>query len=94
LHTTAIEARHPALRDVIDHQALAAERINTHDELLTSLVTVALGRASMQQNRDVRKISSWVTIASVPTMLGAVYGMNFDHMPELHWTWSHPPCSV
>ncbi|MCW2735344.1 MAG: hypothetical protein JWR13_6160, partial [Mycobacterium sp.] len=78
------------LRDVIDHQTLAAERINTYDELLTSLVTAALARTSIQQNLDLRKISARVAIASVPTMLAAIYGMNFEHMPELHWTWGYP----
>ena len=78
------------LHDVIDHQSVAAERINTYDVLLTSLVTAAVARAGMQQNLDLRKISSWVAIASVPTMIGAVYGMNFDHMPELHWAWGYP----
>jgi magnesium transporter len=78
------------LRDVIDHQTVAAERINSYDELLTSLVTAALARASMQQNLDVRKISAWVAIVSVPTMLAAIYGMNFEHMPELKWTWGYP----
>jgi magnesium transporter len=78
------------LPDVIDHQTVAAERINSYDELLTSLVTAALARASMQQNLDVRKISAWVAIVSVPTMLAAIYGMNFEHMPELHWRWGYP----
>jgi magnesium transporter len=78
------------LRDVIDHQTVAAERINGYDELLTSLVTAALARVGMQQNLDLRKISAWVAIASVPTMLAAIYGMNFEHMPELRWTWGYP----
>jgi magnesium transporter len=78
------------LRDVIDHQSLAADRINSHDELLTSLVQAALARAGMQQNLDLRKISSWVAIVSVPTMLAAIYGMNFEKMPELRWTWGYP----
>jgi magnesium transporter len=78
------------LRDVINHQTMAAERINTYDELLTSLVTAALARTSMQQNLDLRKISAWVAIASVPTMLAAIFGMNFEHMPELRWTWGYP----
>jgi magnesium transporter len=78
------------LRDVIDHQTLAAERINSYDELLTSLLTAALARTGMQQNLDLRKISSWVAIVSVPTMLAAIFGMNFEHMPELQWTWGYP----
>ncbi|MET0699595.1 MAG: magnesium/cobalt transporter CorA [Mycobacterium sp.] len=77
-------------RDVIDHQSLAAERIDSYDELLTSLVQAALARASMQQNLDLRKISAWVAIVSVPTMVAAIYGMNFDHMPELRWVWGYP----
>jgi len=78
------------LRDVIDHQLLAAERINGYDELLTSLLAAASARVEGQQNLDVRKISAWVAIASVPTMLASIYGMNFAHMPELHWTWGYP----
>jgi magnesium transporter len=37
-----------------------------------------------------RKISAWVAIAAVPTMLAGIYGMNFDNMPELHWTFGYP----
>ena len=37
-----------------------------------------------------RKISAWVAIAAVPTMVAGIYGMNFDHMPELRWTWGYP----
>jgi len=44
----------------------------------------------MQQNVDMRKISAWVAIAAVPTALAGIYGMNFEHMPELHWTWGYP----
>ena len=44
----------------------------------------------MQQNIDMRKISAWVAIAAVPTAMAGIYGMNFDYMPELHWTWGYP----
>jgi magnesium transporter len=37
-----------------------------------------------------RKISAWVAIAVVPTMLAGVYGMNFEQMPELSWTYGYP----
>jgi magnesium transporter len=39
---------------------------------------------------DMRKIAAWVALAAVPTMLAAIYGMNFDDMPELHWAWGYP----
>jgi magnesium transporter len=44
----------------------------------------------MQQNADMRKISAWVAIVAVPTMIAGIYGMNFDHMPELGWTFGYP----
>jgi magnesium transporter len=78
------------LRDVMDHQAQAAERITVYDEMLSSLVQAELAKVGMQQNTDMRKISSWVAIAAVPTAIAGVYGMNFEHMPELQWTWGYP----
>ena len=50
----------------------------------------ALAKVGMQQNTDMRKISAWVAIAAVPTMIAGIYGMNFDHMPELKWPYSYP----
>jgi magnesium transporter len=44
----------------------------------------------MQQNEDMRKISAWVAIAAVPTMVAGIYGMNFNHMPELEWRYGYP----
>ena len=82
------------MRDVIDHQTHAADRINSYDELLSSLVQAAQARVGMQQNTDMRKISAWVAIAAVPTMIAGVYGMNFQYMPELTWRWGYPAVLV
>ena len=78
------------MRDVLDHQIQASDRITSYDEMLSSLVNAALGKVAMQQNVDMRKISAWVAIAAVPTAIAGIYGMNFDHMPELHWAWGYP----
>lgn len=78
------------MRDVLDHQTQAADRIASYDEMLSSLVQAALAKVGMQQNVDMRKISAWVAIAAVPTMIAGIYGMNFEHMPELSWTWGYP----
>ena len=43
----------------------------------------------MEQNADMRKISAWVAIAAMPTMIAGIYGMNFDNMPELHWHYGY-----
>lgn len=71
-------------RDVEDHLATVSERVSSYDELLTTLVDAALAKITMQQNHDMRKITAWVAIISVPTMIAGIYGMNFDYMPELH----------
>jgi magnesium transporter len=49
-----------------------------------------LTQISVRQNDDMRKISAWVAIAVVPTMIAGIYGMNFDHMPELRWRFGYP----
>jgi magnesium transporter len=43
----------------------------------------------VQQNNDMRKISAWVAIAALPTMVAGIYGMNFDYMPELRWHYGY-----
>jgi magnesium transporter len=53
-------------------------------------VTANLARVSVLQNEDMRKISAWVAIAALPTMVAGIYGMNFDNMPELHQPWGYP----
>jgi magnesium transporter len=49
-----------------------------------------LTEASMDQNEEVKKISAWAAILFAPTLIGTVYGMNFDSMPELHWRLGYP----
>ncbi|MCR3750456.1 CorA-like Mg2+ transporter protein [Lentzea californiensis] len=77
-------------RDVNDHLTTVTERVVSFDELLTTLVDATLAKVSLQRNNDMRKISSWVAIIAVPTMIVGVYGMNFDHMPELGWRYGCP----
>lgn len=78
------------MSDVLDHQSLAADRIASYDEMLSSLVQAALAKVGMQENLDMRKISAWAAMAAVPTMIAGIYGMNFENMPELTWQWGYP----
>jgi magnesium transporter len=77
-------------RDVDDHLTTVSDRVASFDELLTTLVDATLAKISLQQNTDMRKITSWAAIIAVPTMVVGVYGMNFDFMPELHWRFGYP----
>ncbi|PWI19078.1 magnesium and cobalt transport protein CorA [Streptomyces sp. Act143] len=77
-------------RDVSDHLLRAKEQIAAFDELLNSILQAHLAQVTVAQNEDMRKITAWAAIVAVPTMVCGVYGMNFEHMPELHWTFGYP----
>ncbi|MBZ5739914.1 magnesium and cobalt transport protein CorA [Nocardioides mangrovi] len=92
------------LRDVEDHLTQVIEQVDGFRQLLRDILTVnatlvaqrqneemrALSEASIEQNDDVKRISAWAAILFAPTLVGTVYGMNFDHMPELHWAAGYP----
>lgn len=79
---------------LLDRLVSTVERIDrnldAHDDLLSDMLSVHLSQVSVRQNEDMRKISAWAAILVFPTIVGGVYGMNFDHMPELHWTLGYP----
>ncbi len=68
-------------RELADHHTEAAEAVAAFDEVLTSILQAGLARASVADNEDMRKISSWVAIVAVPTMIAGIYGMNFTYAP-------------
>lgn len=76
------EIRH-YFRDVQDHHTQVAAEVAALDEQVTSLVHAAVAMIGVRQNTDMRRISAWVAMAAVPTMIAGIYGMNFEHMPEL-----------
>ncbi|WP_149258240.1 magnesium/cobalt transporter CorA [Actinomadura sp. K4S16] len=77
-------------RDVLDHLLRVDGQVDSHNELLNSVLTAHLALLGKRQNEDMRKISAWAAIIAVPTAIAGIYGMNFDHMPELHWTIGYP----
>jgi len=96
------------LRDVADHVTRVVERVDGFRALLQNALTVnatlvaqqqndemrAMTETSLAQNEEVKKISAWAAILFAPTLVGTVYGMNFDNMPELHWQFGYPMAVV
>jgi len=80
----------PFFRDVSDHLARVNDSVEGLDRLVSDVLSAHLAQMSVRQNDDMRKISAWAAMAAVPTMIAGIYGMNFDHMPELHWVWAYP----
>ncbi len=95
---------HRHLRDVLDHTLRVVERGDAFRQLLQNALTVHstlvaqrqndemrhLSETSLAQSEEVKKISSWAAILFAPTLVGTIYGMNFDIMPELHWSLGYP----
>jgi magnesium transporter len=77
-------------RDVDDHLHRVEARIEIQRDLLSDVLQVNLSHISVQQNDDMRRIASWAAIAAVPTLLAGIWGMNFEHMPELDKVWGYP----
>ncbi|MFF8017648.1 magnesium/cobalt transporter CorA [Streptomyces sp. NPDC007929] len=80
----------PFFRDVSDHLTRVNDSVENLDRLVSDILSAHLAQMSVRQNDDMRKISAWAAMAAIPTMLAGVYGMNFEHMPELRWVWSYP----
>jgi magnesium transporter len=85
------------LRDVQDHALRIQEQADAFRELLHNILNVnltletkALSEAANTTNDEVKKISAWAAILFAPTLVGTIYGMNFDHMPELGWLVGYP----
>ncbi|WP_338673906.1 magnesium and cobalt transport protein CorA [Streptomyces sp. SCSIO 30461] len=92
------------LRDVADHVTHTSERVDGFRQALADILAVnttlvtqqqnaemrALAEAGFEQNEEIKKISSWAAILFAPTLVGTVYGMNFQNMPELHWGFGYP----
>lgn len=77
-------------RDVCDHLVRDIEQTQGFSELLTSVLSANVAQLSIRANQDMRKISAWLAVIAVPTMIFGLYGMNFDEMPELRWELGYP----
>jgi len=76
-------------QDLGEHILRVNEQVENQDQLLSTVLMASMSRQALQQNEDTRKISAWVAIAAVPTMIAGIYGMNFDSMPELSWQYGY-----
>ena len=85
---------HPEIReyfrDVNDHLIRTRDQLDAMRDLLAGSLQANLAQVAVRQNDDVRRISAWVAIIAVPTAIAGIYGMNFEHMPELRWELGYP----
>jgi magnesium transporter len=84
------EDTQPYFRDVYDHVVRINEMVDTLRELLTTALEANLSLISVSQSESMKKLAGWAAIIAVPTMVAGVYGMNFESMPELKWSFGYP----
>jgi magnesium transporter len=79
----------PLFRDVSDHVHRIQDEIDSLREVLAFAFEASLMMGQAQQNETTRRLASWAAILAVPTAIAGVYGMNFEHMPELKWQYGY-----
>jgi magnesium transporter len=77
-------------RDVADHLNRLNQLIDSLREMVTTAISVSLSMITLQENEVVKRLAAYAALVAVPTMIAGVYGMNFEHMPELKWIWGYP----
>ena len=80
----------PYLRDITDHLLRTIELTDGVREILTTIVDIRMAQSAHQLNEVMKKLTAWAAIILVPTLVAGIYGMNFRHMPELHWVLGYP----
>jgi magnesium transporter len=77
-------------RDVDDHLVRIVQEVDATREMVNAAMQVNLALISLSQSEIAKRLAGWAAIIGVPTMIAGIYGMNFQHMPELQWTWGYP----
>ena len=77
-------------RDVVDHLARLSHGVDTLRETVTTAMSVNLAMISLSDNEVTKRLAAYAALVAVPTMIAGIYGMNFDKMPELRWTFGYP----
>ena len=84
----------PYFRDVLDHTQKVEGMVDALREVITSVFEAASLLEQQRQSAITRKLAAWAAILAVPTAVAGIYGMNFEHMPELKWAWGYPAVMV
>jgi magnesium transporter len=81
---------HDYFRDVYDHLVRAKQMIENLRDMVATAISVNLSLITLQENAVTKRLAAYAALVAVPTMVAGVYGMNFEHMPELSWRWGYP----
>jgi len=77
-------------RDVHDHLARINGAIDAIRETIGTAIQVNLSMVTIEESETTKRLAAWAAIFAVSTALAGIWGMNFEHMPELKWTYGYP----
>ena len=77
-------------RDVYDHLMRINQSIDALREMVTTALSVNLSLITVAENETTKRLAACAALVAVPTLVAGVYGMNFEHMPELKWAYGYP----
>jgi len=77
-------------RDIADHLQRINQSIDSQRDMVITALSVNLSMITIGENETVKQLAAYAALVAVPTMIAGVYGMNFEHMPELKWVWGYP----
>jgi magnesium transporter len=77
----------PFFRDIDDHVNRAADTVSGLDQLIQAALDADIAQLQLRQNEDMRKITAWVALGAIPTLVAGIYGMNFTFIPGMHSEW-------
>ena len=77
-------------RDVYDHLFRINQTIDSLRDMVTTAISVNLSLITLQENETTKRLAACAALVAVPTMIAGIYGMNFEHMPELKWAFGYP----
>ena len=77
-------------RDVSDHLARINQSIDAARDMVTTAISVNLSLITLQESEVTKRLAGYAALVAIPTMIAGIYGMNFEHMPELKWVWGYP----
>jgi len=81
-------------RDIYDHLYRIDQSIDNTRDMVGTAIQVNLSLITLSESEVTKKLAAWAAIIAVPTMIAGIYGMNFEHMPELTWKWAYPAVVV
>ena len=76
-------------RDIYDHLLRLNQTADSIRDTITTAISVNLSFITLQENETMKRLAAYAALLAIPTMIAGIYGMNFEHMPELKWRYGY-----